>query len=97
MELSTFQGFEPMQTQLDYARILIAKLKAVDLVDVPTKDYRASVALAGLVVGQDRERLVQKVEIYSSFVRVTRNERGALAFSPVVLDHVDRRLRFQNG
>lgn len=97
MELSTFQGFEPSQTQLDFARLFIAKLKASEMVEVSTKDYKASNILAGLVVGQDKERLVQKIDVFSNFVRITRNEKGAFAFAPVVLDHVDRRPHFQDG
>lgn len=95
MLLTTFQGFEPSATQLDFAKLFIATLKAKDVSEVPTRDYKASLQLAGLVINQDGERLVRLVEIFSTFVRISRNLKGHLAFGAVVLDHVDTRVHLQ--
>lgn len=96
MRLTTFQGFEPTATQLDFARLFIATLKAKDISEVPTRDYKASLMLAGIIVQQDKERLVQLVEVFSSYVRISRNPRGTFAFGAVVLDHVDTRVHLQS-
>ena len=93
MTLGVFNGFESEATQLDYARVFISQLRSARESSVPVKDYKAAVILAGVIYRQDKELLVSLIEIFSSFVRITRNEKGAFAFRATILDHVDNRFR----
>lgn len=93
----TFSRTHPWAKQKEIALHFIAMLKAREMADFPTDGYPSSLALAHAVVSIDSERSVQLVEVYQSFVRIKRNEKGLFAFAPVVMDYVKTSVNVSDG
>lgn len=97
MKADIFKRFDNASKQKDIARYFIARLKSQSQAEHPCVDYASARALAHMVSCCDSERLCQTIHIYGTFVRIVRNEKGAFAFAPVVLDHYDCRLSIQGS
>ncbi len=97
MEVDIFKRFDSWAKQRNLAIHIVARLKSLQQVEHPCLDYASALALAQLIVQVDVERLVQSVNVYGTFVRIIRNEKGSFAFSPIVIDHYQRCIHVSGG
>lgn len=96
MIMQVFNKAMPWATQKEMAMCLIEKLKASPKAECSTVNYSSSKALAAYILGADAEKRVQTVEIYSTFVRLVRNDDTKLPFGAVIMDFVRYPKQYQD-
>lgn len=97
MSLPIFRRNENWSKQKDIAIMTIDRLKSVYQVEHPCEDYASALAMAQMIVHFDKYRIVSRVEVYASFVRLLRNEKGSFAFPAVVIDKHGMRYNVSEG
>lgn len=75
-------------TQKTIAEVFIAKLKASPIAEQTTADYASSMALVNYMLNSSNAPQIQLIEVYHTFVRIVRNEKGMLPLGAVVMDFV---------
>lgn len=92
-----YKHFDDGQKNKEIAIRYIGMLNETPIVDCPTMDYKSSLSLSKLIVRFDNNKVVQSIEVYGNFVRLTRNQKGTFAFPAVVIDHFSRLLQINGG
>lgn len=88
MKLNVFNRAQPWATQRETCRCFMAKLKAVPKAEITTANYSSSLALAGMISAMDEDKTVEFIEVYTSFVRIVRNDCKKLPFGATIIDYV---------
>lgn len=88
MKSEVFSNKQPWATQRVKAEYFLNRLRSSELAEIPCDSYASSIALAHLLSRIDRERLCAAIHVFSTFVRIIRNEKGSFAFPAITLDHV---------
>lgn len=96
MVLNVFNRAMPWATQGGLVTLFIAKLKATPMAELSTSDYSSSLTLAGHLLAADEDKLICIIEVYQSFVRIIRNEKGQLPLGAVVMDYVRNPKSYQD-
>lgn len=97
MKTDVFNNNFPYAKQKEIATYFLTRLRSSAQAEYPCVDYPSACTLARILQQTDPERLIQSVHIFRTFVRIHRNEKGAFAFSAVVLDHVSNFLNVSEG
>ena len=97
MNVIQFNNADNWQKQKDLAVYVISRLKSLSPLEVTTANYQSSLALAKLLQRFDNNREVKEIHVFCNFVRLCKNENGALKFSSVVIDHFERYIQLLNG
>lgn len=97
MKTDIFDNRWQFAKQKEIAIFILSRLLSVVSTEYPCENYESACSLARILQSLDKERLVHSIEIYKTFVRIKRNEKGAFAFSSVVLDHVERKASVSEG
>ena len=87
MTATIFNRADDWQKQKDIVLFAISRLKQLRQLEVTCVDYASACAFSRLVQRFDTEKEVREVHIFSYFVRMVQNERGAFRFSCSVIDH----------
>ena len=88
MKTEVFNNAWQFAKQRELAEYFLNRLCSQEIAEHPCNDYRSACSLSRILQSIDKERRIQSISIYSTFVRIKRNEKGGFAFSAVVLDHV---------
>lgn len=97
MKTDVYHHAHPYAKQREIAEYFISRLRVTEISDYPCFDYQSACSLARILQKADKERLIQSINIYRSYVRIQRNNKGSFAFSAVVLDHVNTSVQIQGG
>lgn len=96
MVLNVFNRAMPWATQGELVNLFIAKLKATPMAELSTSDYSSSLVLSGHLLAADEDKLICIIEVYQSFVRIIRNEKGQLPLGAVIMDYVRNPKSYQD-
>lgn len=88
MKSAVFSQKEPWATQKAKAEYFLNRLRSSEQAETPCESYASSIALAHHLSRIDKERLCAAIHVFSTFVRIIRNEKGSFAFPAITLDHV---------
>ena len=97
MKTDVFNNNYPYAKQKEIATYFLSRLRSFEQAEYPCVDYPSACTLARILQQSDPERLIQAVHIFRTFVRIHRNQKGAFAFSAVVLDHVSASVNVSEG
>lgn len=86
MRTLLFKHNDQAYKQHEIARYIVNQLRTYKQFDFPCDCKEAVQKLAQLVQMYDPDRLIAIIEIHENFIRLKRNEKGAFAFDPVVMD-----------